>query len=122
MHFWQYIFFISCAVVFYNYAGYAILAAALNTFMRAKDRPDPNSPVTPKVSFIVAAFNEGTIIREKIRNSLDQDYPADSIEFLFITDGSTDDTPGIVSAYPSIRLLHEPQRGGKSAAVNRAVN
>jgi len=122
MHFWQYIFFTSCALVFYNYAGYAILAAVLNTFMRTKDKPDPNSPVAPKVSFIVAAFNEGSIIREKILNSLDQDYPADSLEFLFITDGSTDDTPGIVSAYPSIRLLHEPQRRGKSAAVNRAVN
>jgi len=122
MQFWQYIFIISCAVIFYNYAGYAILAAALNTFMRTKDRPDPNSPVTPRVSFIVAAFNEGAIIREKILNSLDQDYPTDNIEFLFITDGSTDDTPGIVSAYPSIRLLHESQRRGKSAAVNRAVN
>ncbi|HVU56504.1 MAG TPA: glycosyltransferase family 2 protein [Puia sp.] len=122
MQFWQYIFFISCAVVFYNYAGYAILAAVLNTFMRTKDRPDPNSPVTPRVSFIVAAFNEADIIREKILNSLDQDYPADCIEFLFITDGSSDDTPGIISAYPSIRLLHEPQRRGKSAAVNRAVN
>jgi len=122
MQFWQNIFFISCALVFYNYAGYAILAAVLNTFMRIKVRPDPNSPVTPKVSFIVAAFNESGIIREKILNSLDQDYPADSIEFLFITDGSTDDTPGIISAYPTIRLLHEPQRRGKSAAVNRAVN
>jgi len=122
MQFWQYLFIISCALVFYNYAGYAILAAVLNTFMRTRDRPDPNSPVTPKVSFIVAAFNESDIIREKILNSLDQDYPAENIEFVFITDGSTDDTPGVVSAYPSIRLLHEPQRRGKSAAVNRAVN
>jgi len=122
MQFWQYIFFTSCALIFYNYAGYAILAAVLNTFMRTKDRVDPNSPLTPKVSFIVAAFNEGSIIREKVLNSLDQDYPVDSLEFLFITDGSTDDTPGIVSAYPSIRLLHEPQRRGKSTAVNRAVN
>ncbi|HEY8972228.1 MAG TPA: glycosyltransferase family 2 protein [Puia sp.] len=122
MQFWQYLFIVSCAVVFYNYAGYAILAAVLNSFMRTKARVDPNFPLTPKVSFIVAAFNEGSIIREKVLNSLDQDYPTDSIEFLFITDGSTDDTPGIVSAYPSIRLLHEPQRRGKSAAVNRAVN
>ncbi|HVV03292.1 MAG TPA: glycosyltransferase family 2 protein [Puia sp.] len=122
MQFWQYIFFTSCVLVFYNYGGYAILAGLLNAFMRTRDRPDPNSPATPKISFIVAAFNEGAIIREKILNSLDQDYPADSLEFLFITDGSTDDTPGIISAYPSIRLLHEPQRRGKSAAINRAVH
>lgn len=122
VQFWEYILIFSGVLIFYNYAGYAILAAVLNSFMRTKDRVDPNSPIVPKVSFIVAAFNEGSIIREKILNSLDQDYPMDNIEFLFITDGSTDDTPGIVSAYPSIRLLHEPQRRGKSAAVNRAVN
>lgn len=122
MQFWLYIFILSCAIVFYNYAGYAILTAILNGFMRKKDRPDPKAPLAPAISFIVAAYNEGDIIRAKILNSLDQDYPAGGIEFLFITDGSTDDTPGIVSAYPSVRLLHEPQRNGKAAAVNRAVN
>jgi biofilm PGA synthesis N-glycosyltransferase PgaC len=121
MQFWQYIFIISCALVFYNYAGYAILAALLNKFVRTKDKPDPNSPLTPGVSFIVAAFNEESIIREKVLNSLAQDYPADQIEFIFITDGSSDRTGDIVGEFPSVRVMHEPQRRGKSVAVNRAV-
>ena len=132
MQFWEYIFIISCAIVFYNYAGYAILAAILNLFIRkipnppdvphSRDASDPTStPATPGISFIVAAFNEEDLIRNKILNSLDQDYPEDQIEFIFITDGSSDRTPERVAAYPGIRLLHEPQRLGKSAAVNRAV-
>lgn len=75
----------------------------------------------PSVSFIVAAFNEEDCIEKKILNSLDQDYPKEKIEFLFITDGSTDRTMDIIGRYPDIRLLHEAQRKGKSAALNRVV-
>jgi poly-beta-1,6-N-acetyl-D-glucosamine synthase len=75
----------------------------------------------PTVSFIVAAYNEEACIVEKITNSLEQDYPAARIEFLFITDGSTDHTTELLSRYPLIRTLHQPERRGKSAAINRAV-
>ena len=44
-----------------------------------------------------------------------------SSEFIFITDGSTDETPQITAGYPEIHALHEPERKGKSAAINRAV-
>jgi biofilm PGA synthesis N-glycosyltransferase PgaC len=121
MHLWLYIFLISCTIVLYNYAGYAALAWLFGR-IAGKYRATPAPPgYRPSVSFIVAAFNEETTIPEKIRNSLRLDYPPDAIEFIFVTDGSTDRTPAIVAATPSIRLLHEPARKGKSAAVNRAV-
>ena len=119
--FLEYVFWISCIVIFYNYAGYAILAYLYNKLIK---RPGHKaaSDYLPSVSFIVAAFNEEDCIEEKIINSLDQDYPPDKIEFIFITDGSNDNTPGIISKYPSIQLLHSPERKGKSAALNRAVS
>ena len=67
------------------------------------------------------AYNEEAVISEKIRNSLQLDYPAGQLHFVFITDGSTDGTSKIVSQYPQIRLLHQAARGGKSAAINRAM-
>jgi cellulose synthase/poly-beta-1,6-N-acetylglucosamine synthase-like glycosyltransferase len=70
----------------------------------------------------VAAYNEEDCIVEKIENSLAQDYPSDKIEFLFITDGSSDNTTSLVSQYPALRNLHQPERKGKSAALNRAVS
>jgi cellulose synthase/poly-beta-1,6-N-acetylglucosamine synthase-like glycosyltransferase len=81
----------------------------------------PDDSLLPSVSFIVAAYNEADCIAQKITNSLDLDYPREKIEFLFISDGSTDGTDSIVRQYPSIRSLHQPQRNGKSAALNRAV-
>jgi len=117
----KYIFFISSFIVFYNYGGYAVLAW-LFTRLRGKKEPINIPPdFTPSVSFIVAAYNEEAIIREKLVNSLELDYPSSAIEFLFVTDGSSDTTPSIIREFPSIRLLHNQARSGKSAAVNRAV-
>src|SRR5258705_3229419 len=121
MQYWQAIFVISCFIIFYNYAGYAVIAYALNKLKRPPPPPSDNKDFYPTVSFIVAAFNEEDFIREKVLNSLQQEYPSDKIEFIFITDGSTDRTSDIIREYPSVRLLHQPGRNGKSHAVNRAV-
>jgi cellulose synthase/poly-beta-1,6-N-acetylglucosamine synthase-like glycosyltransferase len=70
---------------------------------------------------VVAAYNEGNIIEEKIKNCLSLDYPNDLLQLLFITDGSTDNTTTIIEGYPGIVHLHAHERRGKLAAMNRAV-
>jgi poly-beta-1,6-N-acetyl-D-glucosamine synthase len=120
MMIWKIIFWFSCFVIFYNYAGYAILVYLLKLIRRPK-KTEPRKNFFPSVSFIVAAFNEEDCIDKKIINSLSLNYPAQQIEFIFVTDGSTDGTTGIIHKYPSIHLLHQPERNGKTAALNRAV-
>jgi len=121
MHFWQSIFYISCGLVFYNYAGYAVIVYILNKITGSRQTIEADPDFHPSVAFIVAAYNEQDVIKEKIVNSLEQDYPRDRIEFLFVTDGSSDRTPDVITQYPGIHLLHRPDRSGKSAALNRAV-
>ncbi|HEU4471526.1 MAG TPA: glycosyltransferase family 2 protein [Flavisolibacter sp.] len=120
MLFWEILFIASCSIAFYNYAGYALIIWLLNKFKKSSPPPEIKTYL-PSVSFIVAAYNEEDFIQKKIENSLEQDYPRELIEFIFITDGSTDNTAGIISRYPPIQLMHEPARRGKSAAINRAV-
>ena len=120
MFFWTLAFFLSIIIITYNYIGYAIIASLI-TKLIAKQTTQIKSTFMPSVSFIVAAYNEEAVIREKIINSLEQNYPLSSIEFIFITDGSTDDTDTIITRYPNIKLMHNSERKGKSAALNRAV-
>ncbi|RZL99123.1 MAG: glycosyltransferase family 2 protein, partial [Pedobacter sp.] len=105
-----------------NYIGYAIPARLLATYKRKKVARFEDATFFPSISFIVAAYNEQDCMREKILNSLAQQYPPDKVEFLFITDGSTDQTNDIIREYPQITLIFQPERNGKSAALNRVVS
>src|SRR5690606_34851600 len=75
----------------------------------------------PACTLIVAAYNEASVIEEKIRNTLALQYPEGKLSYCFVTDGSTDMTPELVGQYPAINLLHANIRGGKIAAVHRAM-
>jgi len=120
MVFWKYVFIISVLVIIYNYIGYAIIAFIIN---KITGKPQKKSDVnySPSVSFIVAAYNEEDVIEKKILNSLGQDYLSSKIEFIFITDGSTDETNSIIEKYPAVHLMYNAERRGKSAALNRAI-
>jgi cellulose synthase/poly-beta-1,6-N-acetylglucosamine synthase-like glycosyltransferase len=118
-----YILFIaSFLILFYNYIGYGILLWTLVKIKRLLVRTKPaETSYEPEVTLIVAAYNEETVIEEKIVNTLALDYPKEKLRLLFITDGSTDNTPGIIARYPQIQLLHTLTRNGKTAALNRAM-
>ena len=75
----------------------------------------------PEITLIVSAYNEEGFIEEKISNTFQLNYPKQKLKILFITDGSSDSTPDIIKKFPEIQLLHEPQRRGKVAAMNRAM-
>jgi glycosyltransferase involved in cell wall biosynthesis len=63
------------------------------------------------------------VIEHKICNFLALRYPAELVELIVVSDGSTDGTDGIVSrcADPRVRLLRQEPRAGKSSALNLGV-
>jgi cellulose synthase/poly-beta-1,6-N-acetylglucosamine synthase-like glycosyltransferase len=116
------IFWFGILVVGYTYVGYGII---IYIFSKLKKRtnvldsaPDEQLPL---VTLLVAAYNEADIIRDKIKNTLELDYPKNKLEIFFVTDGSTDRTPEIVKEYPAIQLFHSFERKGKIHAVNRVM-
>ncbi len=116
--FWVFIF-----IIFYTYIGYGILLFLLLKLkkMLGKKMVEPVLGYTPSVTVIVAAYNEAYIIEDKILNTLELTYPPDKINFIFITDGSTDFTEKLVAKYPQIKGMHKAERSGKIAAVHRAM-
>src|SRR5450755_613017 len=119
----KFLFFFSLWIVFYSYIGYGILIYLLIKIKRLfPTRIMPSNPdFEPEITLVVAVYNEADFIERKIRNSLDLDYPAGKLRWIFITDGSTDSCPGIIGKYNQIFLLHQPERKGKVAAMNRAI-
>ena len=106
-------------VLIFAYGGYVIPAWVWMKLSRRSNKE--KTTALPTVTFIVAAYNEADIIEEKIKNTLLLNYPEDKINFLFVTDGSTDATPTIVGKYSIIGLQNHPDRDGKSMAINRAM-
>jgi poly-beta-1,6-N-acetyl-D-glucosamine synthase len=124
MIFFKFLFWSSLFLVFYTYIGYGILLYLIvkikKTFFR-KGIKNEKIDFQPHIALIIAAFNEEDFIETKIKNTLEVEYPREKLDIIFITDGSNDRTPEIVKRHPEIRLLHQPQRQGKAAAMNRAI-
>ncbi|HZH02979.1 MAG TPA: glycosyltransferase family 2 protein [Myxococcaceae bacterium] len=76
----------------------------------------------PRVSLVVAAYNEASCIAEKVHNSLALDYPADRFQLLIGSDGSTDGTDDLVRAAQDPRVvLSRAERAGKASVLNRCI-
>ncbi|MGH9894714.1 MAG: glycosyltransferase family 2 protein, partial [bacterium] len=112
-------FWCSVGLVLYAYLGYPAALMALSLF---RSRPVKKENATPRVSFIVTAHNEEERIREKLENTLRQDYPAQRLEIIVASDCSSDRTDEIVSSYSNrVRLVRASERRGKEAAQQLAV-
>lgn len=118
------IFWASLFAIGYAYLGYPALLWILDHFIKPKtgERLDNEEPL-PSVTLLISAYNEEKVIAEKIHNALSLDYPADLLEIVVVSDGSSDRTPQIVSEFADkgIVLRHYEGRIGKTACLNRAV-
>lgn len=129
------VFFVCLFLVVYVYALYPAVIFVLASMARGKrvsrgGKPGSDGPARidhgqelPSVSIVLSAFNEESIIEERIKNCLSVDYPSSKMEILIASDGSTDRTNEIVEAYSEagVRLVAFDQRNGKSFALNRAI-
>jgi cellulose synthase/poly-beta-1,6-N-acetylglucosamine synthase-like glycosyltransferase len=109
----------SIAWLVYSYGGFAAAIAAAGWLRNRRVR---RAPITPSASLIIAAYNEEHCIRERLENALAMDYPADRLQVIVASDGSTDRTGPIVEEYRGrgVTLLPLP-RAGKIHALNAAA-
>ncbi len=122
------LFFLSLGTLVYAWAGYPLLLAV---FSRGKGGSRERLARFPLVTILLTVHNEEQAVKERIKNLLSLDYPADRCEILVASDGCTDDTERIVMGMaghgktphgrkPRIRLI-KVEAGGKSLAQNRAI-
>jgi cellulose synthase/poly-beta-1,6-N-acetylglucosamine synthase-like glycosyltransferase len=113
-------FFSFLFLVFHTYVGYPLLLLVWNlkkpgTLVRAYD--------TPRVTIVIAAWNEAHHIAARIENCLQQVYPPELLEIVVVSDGSTDQTSEIVksNAGRGVSLIELEERMGKAVALNVGV-
>jgi poly-beta-1,6-N-acetyl-D-glucosamine synthase len=114
------IFWLCILFIAYVYAGYPLLVA-LFSWLRRKEEEYP--AFMPKVSILIAAYNEQDVIAGKLENTLALDYPAERVQIVVAVDGSDDRTAEIVQSFEArgVELSYDVRRLGKTVALNRAV-
>ena len=116
----QIFFWICVGLLAYVYAGYPLLVFIVSIlFPKAVKRVE----IEPHVTVLITAFNEEAAIRQKLENTLQIKYPADKLEILVASDGSTDRTDDIVREFADrgVKLFRQEGRVGKTATQNNAV-
>ena len=119
---WEILFWLFFGLILYTYLGYPLLLILFTAFKQRHSFYDSNHK--PYVSLIISAFNEEKIIRQKIENALNLQYPKNKLSIVVASDGSTDATEEIVHEFAphNIQLLKQTKRGGKTSIQNYAAN
>jgi biofilm PGA synthesis N-glycosyltransferase PgaC len=122
---WEAFFWTGFTIVFISYIGYALWLACLARLRpvatMVKYLPDA---LLPRVTCVMAAANEATLIERKLGVLARQDYPPEKVAIIVVSDASTDDTDRIVAEWASrdqrVRLLRTARPSGKPTALNLA--
>ncbi len=116
----EWIFWLLVGTIFYTYFGYALLIPLIGLFVK---RPVDRRDITPRVTFLITAYNEEKNIRKKLTEVLALDYPHEQLEVMVASDGSTDRTDEIVGEFRDrgVVLKRVEGRVGKTATQNEAV-
>ena len=115
------LFWTTLVCIFYSYIGYPVLLFLLANFFSRKRVVD--TQYCPRISMLVAAYNEESNILIKIDNFTQINYPANRMEIIIGSDGSNDGTNKILTSYSNeqIRPILYNKRRGKAAVLNDIV-
>lgn len=89
-----------------------------------------DKPYFPFVSIVISVFNEETVIKRRLENLINLNYPKDKYEIIIIDDKSQDRTVELINKFltkyklknPIIKFIEKNRRLGKSNSLNIAIN
>jgi cellulose synthase/poly-beta-1,6-N-acetylglucosamine synthase-like glycosyltransferase len=114
------VFWACCGLLLYVYVLYPLAVSVLAAWL---GRRVSRGSVLPTVTMIVTAYNEERCIRAKLDNLVGLNYPAELVDILVASDGSSDATEEIAASYDPrrVRVVRLGHRGGKTACQNAAA-
>lgn len=120
------LFIICISLVIYTYIGYGILLVLLVKLKRVFgyrifSPAIPPDNLLPEVTLLICAYNEEDIIKDKIKNCRNLNYPNKKLTLLWVTDGSDDSTNEILSQFNDVKVIYSKERKGKTSAINHGM-
>lgn len=117
------VFFVALAFVFYTYVGYPLLLW-ISARLKGEDYRPAWASGLPRVAVVIPAYNEQSVIAEKLRLVLASRYPADLLRVVVVSDGSSDETLERAKSVvdPRLLVIGKTTRSGKMATVNYAMS
>src|SRR4051795_1356781 len=114
------VFWVAVGLIVYAHLGYPLLLRLLVGIFGERDVPPARGEPLPRVSLLIAAYDEESVIERKIANARSLDYPTELLEVIVASDGSSDRTAELARSAGADQVLELP-RGGKVASLNAAV-
>ena len=117
----NFLFWFFSSVIIFTYFGYPLLLIIISVFRKNQAQ---KANFFPTVSIIIAVHNEEKVLKRRIENLLNLQYPKQKIEIIIASDGSTDRTNEIAKSYSNkgVTLVVSESQKGKSAIQNMAVS
>lgn len=117
------LFLLSAFFIIYTYALFPLI---LHLRARNKAELTAENPTSwPSVSIVIAAHNEAENLPVKIASLEQLDYPEHLVEWIVVSDGSTDSTHELLqssfAAHTNRHVKHLPKSLGKCGALNAGV-
>ncbi len=117
--------FICMFIIFYGMIGYPLLLLFIDKIKKTKENVK-NNEYEPYVTYMIVAHNEQKVIKDKLKNALELDYPKEKFQIIIASDNSTDKTNEIVKDFirtnldRNINLYCSKEHKGKTNAQNEA--
>ena len=124
MKFLEILFWVLLVIIFYTYIGYGIVLYLLVLMKRLfikKKTFNLSDDELPEVTLLIPAYNEKDYVAQKMKNTMDLNYPKEKLNVFWVTDGSDDGTNNIAEQYENVRCFHKNERKGKINAMNRVM-
>lgn len=118
----QFLFWASLAMVTFTFLGYPLWLKCLARF-RPRALTAASAAFAPPVSVVLCVHNEAARIKARLQNLLNSAWPADKIEIVIVSDGSTDNGAEIARGLGDarVRVIEQPERRGKPAGLNAGI-
>lgn len=123
------LFWVALMGIVHTYVTYPLLLKILNSSSgKTSQKPltEEEKEGFPEVTIVFAAYNEESVIEEKIHSCFATSYPKDKVYVSVASDNSTDKTHEILERlqgnYPKLKYSISSERKGKSALINQLVS